>query len=157
MRSENAGGGGKFMDSLRKLGRSIAPKKTKVKAKPKAKVKAMTEAAFWRITEPYGWGTKTTNDKRILKDLTKKLSPEEAIELRGTYRHLYDKLSNAVEAYEAKHRVYTELGDDSFGDLIAHIIGMGKAEYHAALRSPARAIARARKHDFKESFAYALP
>lgn len=115
------------------------------------KYAAMSESEFWKITEPYGWGTKTKDYKAIEKDLLRKLSPDEAEDLRDAFDKLKSKL------YKALDKVVEGLGDDGFDDLLSHIVGMGKREYDATLKNPERGAARANKYDFSESFAYALP
>jgi len=116
----------------------------------------MSESDFWKITEPYGWGTRTTDYKKIEKDLMRKLTPDEAEALRQVFGklkgQLYKQLDRAVEG----------VGDDSFDDLLSHIIGMGRREYQAVMKDPSLAQARVNapygsKDGYKESFAYALP
>jgi hypothetical protein len=112
---------------------------------------SMSEGEFWDLIEPYGWGTRTTDYKKIEKDLLRKLTPDQAEAMQEVYGKLSGKL------YKALDRVVEGLGDDGFGDLIAHIIGMGRREYSAVLRDPELGAERARNYDFTESFSYALP
>lgn len=49
------------------------------------------------------------------------------------------------------------LGDDGYGDLCWHIVGLGKEEILRAVFNPATAQIRANKHDYKECFAYTFP
>jgi hypothetical protein len=121
------------------------------------KASVMGDREFWKLTEPYGWGTKTTDSKVIKKSLMGKLSLDEAEALEDAFRALSSKLYKALMAYEAKSGDDFGLGDDGFGDLIAHIIGMGKKEYEAVLKNPDLAMQRAHKSAFKESFSYSLP
>jgi len=44
--------------------------------------------------------------------------------------------------------------DDSFGDLVSHIIGMGKNEFDAVMLDPSKARIRALSHDYEEGFCY---
>jgi hypothetical protein len=93
----------------------------------------------------------------------RKLSPDEADEFYDTYTDMTGKLYDAIVEYETDQQLEDEnfrgadLGGDSFGDLIAHIVGLGKREFDAVMRNPQRAIDRAHRGDFKESFAYAIP
>lgn len=117
----------------------------------------MTATEFFAITEPYGWGTKTTNYKVIEKDLLKKLPPEKVKGLSDALRTLTGKLWEAVRewAYETGYDDY--IGGDSGDDCAAHVIGLGKAEYEACLKDPGRFIKRYEEGKFKESFSYAIP
>ncbi len=55
--------------------------------------------------------------------------------------------------------VYQELGcgDDSYSDLLAHIVGLGHVAYSEAMLYPQRVKERCDNRKFTESFAYALP
>lgn len=129
---------------------------------------AMPESDFWKIVDDLGWGTRTTDYKVIKKQLLRNLSPNQAASLQTTFAQMQGKLYKALTAWEENGDTWMEtgkhgnprsfgLGDDSFGDLIAHIIGMGKREFAAVLKNPQLAHDRARKNAFKESFSYALP
>jgi len=136
---------------LKALGERVAATRLEERVAARSRVAAMGESDFWSLIEPYGWGTKSRNYKAIKKDLMGKLSPDEAEELGATYRKLSNKL------YKVLDGVVEGLGDDGFGDLIAHIIGMGRREYEAVLKDPELGAVRANAGDFGESFAYALP
>lgn len=119
------------------------------------RVAAMSESEFWRLTEPYGWGTRTTDYKKIKKDLMRKLTPEQATELSDAFWKLRGPLANALDPVVG-------IGGDSFDDLVSHIIGLGRREYQAVMRNPELAVARAHapygsKEGYTESFSYALP
>jgi len=115
----------------------------------------MSEAEFWKITEPFGWGKKTKDFKAIKKALMKKLSPDQAEALQNRYTELtstvYDKLLPIIQESEVW------IGDDSLDDLVAHIVGMGKKEYNAVTKNPLLGLKRAEERDYEESFSYALP
>jgi len=106
---------------------------------------------FWSTTEPLGWGTETTDYKVIEKRLLRELDRAQAVALRGTFHVLEGRLSKAIGP------VVEGLGDDSFSDLLAHVIGLGRGEYERVLANPQLAQARVDAYDFEESFAYALP
>lgn len=115
------------------------------------KAAPMPEAEFWKVVEPYGWGTKTTDYKKIKKDLISRFSLEESESLSETFKAIKGRL------YKALDRKVSGVGDDSFDDLLSHIIGMGKKEYDAVMKNPALAQDRVNRRDFVESFSYALP
>ncbi|HUU88870.1 MAG TPA: DUF4240 domain-containing protein [Candidatus Glassbacteria bacterium] len=111
----------------------------------------MTEERFWKIVEECGWGTKTIDDKAIKKILLKELSKEEAKEFTDIKRKFMAQLDKKLA------KVISNLGDDSYGDLLSHIIGLGKAEFEAVLNDPQLAKIRAEKYQFVESFSYVFP
>jgi hypothetical protein len=119
--------------------------------KPAAKVDAVTEE-FWTEVAAIGWSKKAKLDPaKVKRKLMEKWTPEKAELMLKTFmaleHALYDKLDKEVEG----------LGDDGFGDLLAHIIGLGREEFHATLNDPKRAKRRAERGDFTESFSYCLP
>lgn len=118
---------------------------------------AMSESEFWAITEPFGWGTKTTDFKPIKKALMARFSQAEAEELSLTFQTLKHKLMKVINRYERTTGDNVEVSDDGFDDLTSHIIGLGRAEYEANLKNPELAANRARKRQYKESFAYCFP
>ncbi len=124
---------------------------------PRGVVASMSVQEFWNLTEPYGWGTKTRDYKAIKKDLMSKLTPEQANEMRATFDQLKGKLYHVVTKFEKDNHVSADVGDDSFSDLLCHIIGLGKAEYEECLKDPMRVVERGQKGKFTESFGYALP
>jgi len=117
----------------------------------------MTLEEFWKTVEGLGWGHKTdgagkTTDykkvKKVLMQQWTQAQAKEADEHFSKLRHaLYKKLDATIEG----------VGDDGFGDLIAHIIGLGKAEYDKVLANPELANERVSKRRFVESFSYCLP
>lgn len=125
----------------------------------------MPEARFWALVDSLGWGTKTTNYRALKKELVRNMSPNEAEEMRTTFAQMTANLSRVLSRWEEEGYEWGQsgnprafgLGDDSWNDLLAHIVGLGKREYKAVLADPMKAWNRARKGDFKESFAYALP
>lgn len=124
---------------------------------PLLKTAAMSEADFWKLIEPYGWGRKTIDYKPIKKSLLGKVPQDEAQALSDAFGKLKGSLAKAVSKWERENDKQLPVSDDGFDDLLSHIIGMGKREYEAALKDPAKVFERANKGDYKESFAYALP
>jgi hypothetical protein len=120
----------------------------------------MSEGTFWKVVSEIGWGNSSDNN-RIKKRLLALWTPEQAEAARGTFSKLKGRLYNRVDDW-SREEVEQEdrnlgLGDDSFDDLLSHIIGLGKREYDAVMRDPSLAQDRALKGDYKESFSYALP
>ena len=107
----------------------------------------MTVKDFWALTEDIGWGTKTTNYNQVRKYLRQHCNEAEIRRMNNIRADLVHAL------YEPCFNKVT-LGDDSYDDLLNHIVGLGKAEYKAVLADPELAAARANKDDFEESFSY---
>jgi hypothetical protein len=126
---------------------------------PKEKLKPvpMPLDEFWKLVAELNWGHKsdgphkTTNYKVVKKTLMQKLTRSGVERFSATFsalRHdLYRKLDKEVEG----------TGDDGFGDLLAHIIGLGKEEYERNLADPKLAQARVDKSRYVESFSYCIP
>jgi len=112
---------------------------------------AVPESTFWRIVDPIKWGTKTRDYNAVRQYLMKALTPQEAAGFATTFRKIKDKLDKKLS------KEVSGLGDDGYNDLLAHIIGMGKTEYEAVMKNPELGVDRADKHQFAESFAYAIP
>lgn len=111
---------------------------------------------FWSLVATLGWklGADSKALKRIVMDT---LTVEEALAADKIFSGLHLKLSTVLENYEETANVCIGLSDDSFSDMVAHIIGLGEKEYTETLANPQRALTRARKDDFCESFAYVWP
>lgn len=105
---------------------------------------------FWAEVAKMGWNKKG-DFHRIEKMLLKTWTVKQAARMRtvfdGLMSQLYKKLDKHVDG----------VGDDSFSDLRAHIIGLGKAEFDRVMEDPSLAQKRINANDFIESFAYALP
>lgn len=117
---------------------------------------AFSETNFWAIIEGLGWGRRTTNHKAIQKDLMSRLSPQQADKMRRLLDKKTSQLARSITLWEKENETLP-VGDDSYSDLLAHIVGMGRKEFEKTLRNPELAYERALKDDFKESFSYAVP
>lgn len=113
-------------------------------------VDTMTTEQFWTIVATLGWGMKADTTS-IKLALMRQLTPAQAEAFDARFcalrAALDKKIAKAVDC----------LGDDSYTDLCAHIIGLGEAEYTATLARPSKARARAAAGNFAESFAYVIP
>ena len=67
---------------------------------------------------------------------------------------LFRSLEQRLLNWETETGERIEAGDDSFRDLVNHLIGLGREAYEGALADPASVAARARARDYRESFAY---
>ena len=110
-----------------------------------------SEEQFWEEVAKIGWGTKGTKYDKIKRELLERWTPA----FCASFRERYEEANSKI--YKLLFDVVEGLGDDGYGDFIAHIVGLGKAEYERVLEDPSLANKRAQDGDFKESFAYCLP
>jgi len=112
---------------------------------------------FWKLVAELNWGCKadgpgkTTNYKATKKTLMQKLDRAGVESFRNTFDGLRSPL------YKALDKAVEGTGDDGFGDLLAHIIGLGKEEYERNLANPKLAQTRVNESRYEESFSYCIP
>lgn len=113
------------------------------------------DIAFFDQTEPFGWGTKTTDYKAINLECFR----QEAGYSRKNTRWLRDHCGTLTALLSKA--VKDELGQDpccdSWSDTLNHIVGLGRHEFMRNLYEPQKIVDRAEAGDYKESFGYALP
>lgn len=126
-----------------------------------------TIETFWWIIEKLDWaGAIRSGDRRPCDTCGKRLAelltdPDDQDWFQDTYRQVSRKLHASIEAWEDKTGTSCGLGDDSFSDLVAMIVGLGQSVYDQTLSDPTLALKRARARygtieGYKESFAYTL-
>lgn len=117
----------------------------------------MSPANFWAAVDQAGWGRHKDYNK-VKAFFLERFSEKEADEFRAQFSDLKNKLARELDAW-AKDEDGKDwgMGDDSWGDFLAHIIGLGKREYDAVMRDPQKAYDRAQRNDYRESFAYGIP
>ncbi len=117
---------------------------------------ALEEPRFWEAVAAVRWDKR--EDDAFATRLIAALGAHASPATIAAFAHRRHALLRALElrllAWEADTGRTLECGDDSFRDLMNHVIGLGHAEYEATLTDPARAAARADSRDFRESFAY---
>lgn len=104
------------------------------------------EEYFWQFVSDAGW-----DKNKDYEAIARRLSPKYGVDKRALHV-MFDELQKKL--MEELDRPGVELGvsDDSFDDLTAHIIGMGRDEYYRVLNDPQNAVAH--KKSCVESFAY---
>lgn len=112
----------------------------------------MTDVRFWELVELAEWG-KDHDYERIKRLYLRTMSLTEADEFCGIFRSRRDELDNVI----GPTRNPAGGGDDSHSDLLAHIIGLGQAEYEKSLSDYAVIRKRGHAGDYKESFSYCIP
>jgi len=107
----------------------------------------MTTDEFWVTVAEIGWGTKTTDTKKVKRFLMRK-GQEFCKEFERVYREVDQAL---IDGGCDLH------GGDSVGDCRAHIIGLGKAEYDKVMADQKVGEKRYADGDYTESFSYCTP
>lgn len=109
-----------------------------------------SEKDFWTFVSKAQW-TKDHDYDRIKKMILRTMDKDSARDLDKTYRIIYGKLHKHI--FDDVEGV----SDDSYSDLIGHIVGSGKGLYDAAMNDPAIAQQIIDDRAYKESFSYAFP
>jgi len=111
------------------------------------KTKTMSEDKFWEIVETVNWGS--DNDyERIREYFLANISKEDAIEFRRILSDKFNTLDKMIDGRNPQNG-----GDDSYSDLLHHVIGLGQIFYYNCLRS----YNLLKETNEVESFAYAIP
>lgn len=106
----------------------------------------MTEEEFWEIVESIGW-PETHYD--VAKRRFMETHPKEtAAAFAGLFRRFKQEL------YKRAGRTAVS---DSCDDTLAHIVGLGRAEYRRNMDAPHLVREREDRLDYRESFAYCIP
>jgi hypothetical protein len=121
-----------------------------------------TVEQFWAEVAHFGWGTKTTEYKGIEREMLDRYDDEFLRSFRDIYDELDSELYQKVESYERENNVSCGQGDDGFGDLISHCVGMGQEHYEACLADPGLVVKRGHAkygtpEGYREKFSYGIP
>jgi hypothetical protein len=123
----------------------------------------LSQVKWWDLVDELGWGTATTDYDQIRDALISRLSLDEAVEFRRFIDRAMNLLHSEITDWEEYDDTPTvPCSDDSFSDLRAHIVGLGKKEFSSVMENPLFAYNRAMakygtKEGYKESFLYAIP
>jgi len=108
----------------------------------------MTETRFWELVELAKW---PCDYEKMRIKYRVMLSKKECIEFRKYLNRAEGILDNLVsESIE-------DIGDDGYGDLLYHIIGLGEKEFYRHAHKPSLIQKRINSGDYKECFAYCVP
>ena len=123
-------------------------------------MKPHTSQFFWEIIDGMGWAEATLGDGRVDTDAIKRgfmqmYSEELAAEFNEWYRAKYHELYNAYEVAEKEtgKRFGNYSGDDSFGDMLDHVMGLGQEYYNVVMAD----FSLLNSLEPVESFAYCIP
>jgi len=127
----------------------------------------MRETDFWGIIRKINWygGVKNSPDAvatckaRALQELSNLALVEQ---FRQQYLKQFSRLDEAIRSWEERRGNYLPVGDDGYGDLISHIIGLGKDEVERTINCPILAWERCQNRygtvdSYVECFSYCIP
>lgn len=115
-----------------------------------------SEEKSWEILDSVNWeqNCKTVNSATLKIRLMKRYSQEEILEAGKFQSKMSKALSQKINAYEDDNgHLGNYGGDDSYGDLLDHIVGCGQAKYNAIIEDPKLA----GSVKYVENFAYVIP
>ena len=120
------------------------------------KIKSVNESKFWKIVSEVNWGS-DFDYTRIKLELMKTLTPKAQDEYAKIYYNMHFILNSKIHSFCDENRIKMQVGDDSLNDLVAHIIGLGKAEFDKVMDYPGLALNRGQKKKYEECFSYSVP
>ena len=111
---------------------------------------------FWALVEEIGWGTKTTDTKLIKRTLRKEYNEVFIKSMKDIAIRQRRALATIMDEHALKEAGsiggYWNVSDDSFWDLTAHIVGLGKEVYDFICKNPIYAKTIKYKENFEYSF-----
>ena len=116
-----------------------------------------TQETFWVEVAHFGWGTKTTDHKAIKREMLERYDDAFLRSFHAVYDSFASMLYQRVDAWEKANEESCGCGDDGFGDLLSHVIGLGKDTYEEAMEDPRSVVKRGQKSDYTEKFSYSFP
>ena len=109
---------------------------------------------FWNLVEEIGWGTKTTDTKKLKRTLRREYNEEFINAMKDNAVRQRRALATIMDEHALKETgsiaSYWGVSDDSFWDLTAHIVGLGKEVYDFICKNPIYA----KTIKYKENFEY---
>ena len=106
----------------------------------------MDENIFWKIVAELKWPDVDYDDAKFW--FMQNYTAKEADEFRSLFAQ---KRNDLVKASGSNACC------DSWDDTLAHIVGLGEAEYKKNIEEPERIIQREKDGEYKESFSYCIP
>jgi len=111
---------------------------------------AVSDEKFWDFVRRCDW-PRDHDYERIKMKMLRTLTKQEVESYNNAYGEFRGKLSTKLTD------VVSGVGDDSYSDLLAHIVGSGKELYDAVMDDPSIAQKIIDNYDYHESFSYAFP
>jgi len=121
--------------------------------------KMSIEDEFWAAVERINWPGLCQDEEidfnEIREFLLKEFGEDSCKCFFGLHRRKYRALQELMRAYDKNNEA--QVSDDGLWDLCAHIVGLGKEEYEAALLNPRIIVDRGRSNKYRENFGYCFP
>lgn len=114
----------------------------------------MNEKRFWEIVESFHWEDADFDHDARRVELLHTMSFDELAELEKKFA---DRMKELAATEKRLGYEISDVSDDGWSDLRAHVIGLGRDEYERTLADFDRIQIRATKWDYRESFAYCIP
>ena len=113
------------------------------------------EGKMWNMIGACGWVESGHDYEGITKLLITRYNDNDIKELDDFVAARFNELYVRIEKHEdhTGQRCGEYGGDDSFGDMIHHVIGMGKVAFDTIMKDPTRLS----EIDYVESFSYGIP
>lgn len=113
---------------------------------------------MWAIIEDMDWGNRCHQPRiydTMKRDFMREYNHDMAVKFDAFVTARFNEMYKAIEVFEKANDTHAGNygGDDSFGDMIHHVIGLGKKVYKATMKD----MTLLNKVRFVESFAYAIP
>lgn len=112
------------------------------------------EGKMWNLIGALGW-VESGYDYEGIENLLQQQDDDTIHSLREFVGERINDLSERVESFEQHNdeRCGNYGGDDSWHDMLCHVVGMGKFTFDTIMNSPRRL----NGVDYKENFLYAIP
>jgi hypothetical protein len=121
-------------------------------------IPAMPEPRFWEMVAQINWAKHARSENVDVEPLGAALASAASIEdVHAAWSRavkLKLELEKHLEEWERTTSKHFDLSDDRFGDLCAHIIGLGQGELARVRTNPELALRRAKRGEFRENFFY---
>lgn len=112
---------------------------------------------MWKIIFDIGWGVRTIDYNQIKKYLNDNYTEFEIKRMKNFIVYKRKELQDRIRKYEKDTRTKVNRGgDDSFWDLCAHIVGLGKERYNSVMNNPEIAKDISMNLMYMENFEYAF-
>jgi len=113
---------------------------------------------MWKYIEEINWALLSKKKRGyeegkryMLENFTAKRGNEISEFIAKRFKELYKRIEKYEQANDTHCGDYG--GDDSFGDMIHHVIGLGEAKFNEIMEDPSKLNGM----DFVESFGYCMP
>lgn len=111
---------------------------------------AVSDEKFWDFVRRCDW-LKDYDFERIKMKMLRTLTKQEVESYRDVFGEFRNKLSVKLD------NVVSGVSDDSYSDLLAHVVGSGKELYDAVMDDPSIAQKIIDNYDYRENFSYSFP